>query len=648
MKPYLCTIIGTLLGWLFVPSMGVTETEAVFVRGKEYRNWYAYYDIIKSVDQLKILSRYDMIAVQPANVVIDMHTFKQYLSNVTVLAYISLGEQNGGTLQKGEGDGPVQYDAVTKKRVYTNKGIASYYIDIDNDGVADHQADWKSYYVDPINFAWRSKVITALRNYISLGYQGAFLDTPEVASPWDGRGWTAEGIYRLCEDLRTAFPDAIYLFNRGLFFWSPINIEQFQWRPTRFIDFLLVESFEYDSNYNQGMVNPSPYFATNYGLYLPHIIADIKRSENTVGLLVLDYAQYPAKITTIDSYQKWYDIAVNKHGMLACFQTKCVCDLNTVFLDNKYPIDKEAPTWGSTGTGLQLPIVVDEKTLWQANHKNSVNISRLILPGREGLQKVLMYDDLSSKSMMINSKNVTLKNPNPTGVQLQWDISYDRDAPVIYDVYVAIGSSVIDIQKAPVGIQKSSSGSSGNVPFTQDGVYAFTNVKPTMPYNYVYPYRTFVYNEDVYPYAFNVNLLRNCVTYTFLVRAADRSCNVENNMKTISARYCNGVMTISSAYSMINEERNYDFVNHDESIDEQLYGVKSPTNHPCYPSAPFNVLPKNTSVSPKNTEDHPTKQKSTMIQKTETEIGSSCSTKTVAEISLPSLVAMIAVCVFLF
>ncbi len=122
------------------------------------------------VGRLDELSRFDTVILQPAHYTkADVATLKA--AGVSrVLGYVSLGEDDA--LRRGNGRGP--------------GGQASWYLDeytgagfktIGPDHVADSNAEWGSYYVNPGDRTWRQRVRAQARAIHEMGMDGVFADT---------------------------------------------------------------------------------------------------------------------------------------------------------------------------------------------------------------------------------------------------------------------------------------------------------------------------------------------------------------------------------------------------------------------------------------------------------------------------------------
>lgn len=72
--------------------------------------------------------------------------------------------------------------------------------------------NWGSYYVDTRQPGWQKLIIEQAGMFLAAGYDGLFLDTVDTAE----RYWqTRSGMIALIEGLRSAYPDALLVQNRG-------------------------------------------------------------------------------------------------------------------------------------------------------------------------------------------------------------------------------------------------------------------------------------------------------------------------------------------------------------------------------------------------------------------------------------------------
>jgi len=116
------------------------------------------------------LACYDLVILQPGRYAASDIQRLKAAGNVTVLGYVSLGEDDH--LRRGNGKGPGgQASWYTDQ--FTGPGFAT----IGADNVPDSNPNWNSYYVDPSDRRWRAEVKNQVRRIRELGMDGVFADT---------------------------------------------------------------------------------------------------------------------------------------------------------------------------------------------------------------------------------------------------------------------------------------------------------------------------------------------------------------------------------------------------------------------------------------------------------------------------------------
>jgi hypothetical protein len=204
-------------------------------------------------------------------------------------------------------------------------GFASYYLDDNSvrnaadhvgDGLPDRNGNFGGCFVnagDPKWFATLQDMtldgadgVAGLREILTtsygrgLGCDGVFLDTFDTAAPnsWTSAAsaneskfeWTAPGFAGFLPRLRAAYPDAIVLQNRGLFFFNPQN-QQYRFIARGNLDFVLFESYRLNSGATR---NPDPFFYPDNRYNLaPRLLAEANRPDG-FRVLSLGYAEGPA------------------------------------------------------------------------------------------------------------------------------------------------------------------------------------------------------------------------------------------------------------------------------------------------------------------------------------------------------------------
>jgi hypothetical protein len=432
--------------------------------------------------------------------------------DVMVLGYISLGEDvrtfDNAPAQAGDGFGPAFWDKEGGQLVYEGAGIASYYLDEKTgpeespgpDGLPDRHGTWGACYVNPGDPEWQSFLIgkdgrpgTPYSVHVLidlLGYQGLFLDTPEVADPWHGYGYTAQGMYEAIGKLRENYPGAVLLLNRGVFFFVPQFPLQFQWNPRKFIDIGLFESHFLDSDYGEHDESPynlSPYFEGNTVFYDQKIQAEMGRTDDSFELMLsLDYAADPDNLAADhpEIYEQAIASSLQAYGRVPLITTRLVDATPSLTLTQPMPEDVEAPRWGNTTVGFSALLAVRPPPFMIAGNED-----RAPKPPRVGLQKAI---------------------PGDGQVTLRWDVAIDQTLPVKYNVYYS------------------------EVPgFDPVAGTVLRNVTTEMGADYVD--RSLTSADDGCPYQYTVEGLENGRTYYFLVRAEDGLGYQDDNMKVIAA-----------------------------------------------------------------------------------------------------------------
>lgn len=264
--------------------------------------------------------------------------------DVIVLGYVNLGEDdrtiglsNGGLLSDprftGNGTGPrvdprgagaagqplTGLDPLGLPSV--SGGYASFYLDDNSleshgigDGLPDRNGVTGACYVNAGDPAWfdaldamlgASDGVPGLREILSLdygagyGFDGVCLDNIDTCSPnvWTGPGdpdqaefeWTAAGYAAFFARLRTEYPKALVMQNRGLFFFNP-NLHHYGLSTRGNIDFLKFESYRLDLESSREF---DPYtFADNKFNFTPKLQAEAYRRDG-FQVLSLGYAEGP-------------------------------------------------------------------------------------------------------------------------------------------------------------------------------------------------------------------------------------------------------------------------------------------------------------------------------------------------------------------
>jgi hypothetical protein len=178
-----------------------------------YRNYFLYYNywwpsIVEHVNM------YDMVVIKPevgpeplssqasivSQIKLGLDGKLGTSDDVTVLGYISLGEDlgtmGGAAPYTGDGSGPCYLNVTTMNKVCANAGVASFYLEHgpEDNGVPVRHSTWGGCYVDAGDANWPKYLLGRNRDgnmhpygadqIIAQGYDGLFLDAPDVADPW--------------------------------------------------------------------------------------------------------------------------------------------------------------------------------------------------------------------------------------------------------------------------------------------------------------------------------------------------------------------------------------------------------------------------------------------------------------------------------
>ena len=422
--------------------------------------------------------------------------------DVKVLGYVSMGEDqttfNHGEAEPGDGTGPCYYDRNTGRVVYEHNGFASYYLDEwdtsgpmaghppEHDGLPDRNGEWGACYVNPGDFAWQKVVLGLDRTdrpfsfgaiASTLGCDGFFMDTADVASPWEGFGWTAKGVCELIKRVRDTFPDKVLLLNRGLFFFMPMYPYQYQWNPRYYIDAILFESYYLDNAYGTEDFHISPYFAENHFTVSPKLNAELGRPDSFSPILSLNYAKDPNTFYFNHSnvYNTLLARTVREQGRIELLSNQNVDSLNTTTIEHVISTDREAPKWLNSCSGY-VPGTIKPGPRFMALGATDTHA----YPARVGVQKAI---------------------PSRNAVTLRWDAAIDQSRPVKYNIYYST-RPLSDLAHGTI----------------------LTNVFALPPADYTN--RTYTINDDSCPYEYTVDGLSNNVAYYFNIRAEDSTTGV--------------------------------------------------------------------------------------------------------------------------
>lgn len=296
------------------------------------------------------------------------------------------------------------------------------------DGIPDRNSVFGGAFVNAGDPAWFEAVNTmtsergeppGLRELLTtdygrgLGCDGILLDAVDTAAPNTFSAetkfeWTAPGFAEFAARVKAAYPRALFLQNRGLFFFNP-DLPHYAYSAGLKLDFLLFESYRLDS---QTAADYSPaFFCDNKRNYMPKVVAHAQASGFRV--LSLGYAEGPSdpvtgatlKDTLLGTANYGFDTLMTDiresrdiAGFAHYLTNADLSLLNDFVRRNGVPDDSLAPRWSSTFN--DQPCDAD------------VNAELLPTP-RVGLQRI---------------------NGVPGGVRLEWDVALDPSS-VTYVVY---------------------------------------------------------------------------------------------------------------------------------------------------------------------------------------------------------------------
>jgi hypothetical protein len=275
-----------------IPGLGPCDTYAV------------YYGPVND-QRLTELKAFDLVILHPDSGVTSTHVAELQAAGVVVLLYVSIGEEPPGDAYFDNRHGPVYYapgeycDGV-KDRHCQHRDVASYYLDEDRDGKPDRKPLWNSYYVDPASPLWRDRVKKCVvgtdncnfygTDYIinTLGADGLFLDTVDMAGPWDWNpySYSLDSMADLINTISKWYPkDRYIVMNRGVFFAVPEYGADVV-RPS--INGIVFEAFcsEWDGDNNEGKI--SPWCPDNRENWAPRLDAQSVMTDGYT-LFALDY-----------------------------------------------------------------------------------------------------------------------------------------------------------------------------------------------------------------------------------------------------------------------------------------------------------------------------------------------------------------------
>jgi uncharacterized protein (TIGR01370 family) len=199
-----------------IPTTNATAAVSVSLSAarqgmKKLHSYVVYY----GDGRLDTLVHYDLAIIQPKTLSTD-ELVKLKASGTLVVAYLSVGE----TLP----DDPWYKDGRVQKS-----------------WLLGQNKDWGSYFVDARQPGWQAIMVSTMRTYLTMGFDGVFLDTVDTAETFPD---TAPGMVALITKLRNTTPDAILIENFAFGIAAQVSSN---------IDALMIEnvSTNYDFNTQQ-------------------------------------------------------------------------------------------------------------------------------------------------------------------------------------------------------------------------------------------------------------------------------------------------------------------------------------------------------------------------------------------------------------
>lgn len=472
------------------------------------------------------LQRFDLIVLQYSHYdgLSELRAIQKIRESGTlVLLYISLGEDvttfNGQQPRVGDGRGPAFYDPITERVIFEHTGIAGFYLDHWNergflsgdnanrypDGQPDRHGDWGACYVNAGDPDWQAIVLEEAMTLARIGIDGFFLDTPETPDPWQGYGWTAQGMHDLIQRIDETFPGHILLLNRGTFFFDPNNPFQYAWNPLEHIDIALFESYFLDSNYpidpESGIDHHvSPFYPLNRMYTSPKVNVAAGYKNHPIPVIQIDYARDPNTFPMREPeiYRQLIEESVREQGRLGLLIDRELSRISTVLLDHPPREDSEPPSWQNSSIG--------KKSLYPERN------TPFDVVGADYLPRELMPGDGRTQIPPSFSPRAGVQKaiPHDGAVTLLWDVAVDQTRPVAYNIYYTT-----------------------DIPFDLARAIVLPDVEYSPSQDYLE--RSFLTTDDACPYEYTVEGLENGVVYYFCIRAEDATSAVEEELPSAQA-----------------------------------------------------------------------------------------------------------------
>ncbi len=176
-------LLSILMGFCLSLSLTVTTAQD---KPREKIKGIGSYIVYYGKGRLDDLAKFDLAIVQPDTLSTD--ELKQlHAKGTLVVSYLSIGEAEPG--RQWYSDGRVNPKWLLGKN-----------------------QNWGSYFVDASQKGWQELMVSLTGEFIQKGFDGVFLDTVDTVDQYPK---TKQGMIDLIGGLRTAYPDALLVQNRG-------------------------------------------------------------------------------------------------------------------------------------------------------------------------------------------------------------------------------------------------------------------------------------------------------------------------------------------------------------------------------------------------------------------------------------------------
>ena len=444
------------------------EPERANLEGIPQPTYMIYYGKLNS-KLIRQAKQYDVVILHPKQGNLTRSQVREIQSaGACVLGYLSIGEdlRTAGMTPEdmlkdwrftGDGSGPrvdgreagdesLDHVDLLGAPSPAGSGYASYYLDDnDHDGKPDFNPSFGCAYTNIGDPAWYDALqdmmmgdsggTPGIREILTtdygrgLGCDGLLLDTVDTCAPnsytddsFPGKTrfeWTAPGVSSFLERLRTDYPDAYILQNRGLFFFH-YQLPHFNYTTGQYIDFLLYESYMLDSN--TASLYSEMYFQDNKNVYAPKINAEANRPDG-FRVLSLGYAEgpeeYQLKETLTGNSAAGLDIlladleqAQNEAGF-SHYITDGALLLTNDFVLERTETDCLPPVWSSVHTEAWDKPPVPRVGIGQAEPvPGGMTVRWDVAVDRSGVEYTLYYQktpfDFAADPDLENAEKMTL------------------------------------------------------------------------------------------------------------------------------------------------------------------------------------------------------------------------------------------------